>query len=202
MEQHEFPTKGNLIHTRHTLTLARQGYLLLDQKRNALMLELASLKKEMKVLKKRMSKALDTAKATLIKANIEMGTSLVQKVAADIPQENTVQVHTRSIMGAEVYKVIYENSTGQEPKYSLSDTSCSLDEAANQFSEVKSIIVALAAVEHASYRIGLHVRKTQKRANALQYIIIPRYERRFKFIQEVLEERERDGFVRLKMGVR
>ncbi|WP_419613254.1 V-type ATP synthase subunit D, partial [Thiolapillus sp.] len=42
-------------------------------------------------------------------------------------------------------------------------------------------------------------RKTQKRVNALKYNIIPRYEASIHFIQETLEEEERDSLFQVKL---
>jgi V/A-type H+-transporting ATPase subunit D len=45
----------------------------------------------------------------------------------------------------------------------------------------------------------MEVKKTQKRANALQNIQIPRFKELIKNIDEVLEEKEREDFFRLKV---
>ena len=44
-----------------------------------------------------------------------------------------------------------------------------------------------------------NIKKTQKRANALKNITIPRYEALTKDIQNALEEKEREEFTRLKV---
>ena len=43
MDPREFPTKGNLIAAKNSLTLAKQGYDLMDKKRNILIRELMDL---------------------------------------------------------------------------------------------------------------------------------------------------------------
>jgi len=200
MDHDEFPTKGNLIHTQHTLALARQGYALLDQKRNVLIREVASLQEQILDLRSQMDKKIKAANAALIHANIAMGSNQVKQLAQIIPQENSIQIHNRSIMGVAIPIIRYENAVGQILQYSLSNTTLAFDEACQRFNEVKELIIALAEAENTAYRLAINIRKTQKRANALQHIIIPRYEARLKFIQDALEERERDGFVRLKVG--
>ena len=54
-------------------------------------------------------------------------------------------------------------------------------------------------VENAAIRLATNIKKTQKRANALQNITIPRYEALTKEISEALEEKEREEFTRLKV---
>ncbi|WP_304943212.1 V-type ATP synthase subunit D, partial [Vallitalea guaymasensis] len=53
--------------------------------------------------------------------------------------------------------------------------------------------------ENAIYRLAINIKRTQKRANALKNIMIPRYTDLTKHIQNALEEKEREEFTRLKM---
>ena len=64
---------------------------------------------------------------------------------------------------------------------------------------MKKITTELAEVENSIYRLSVAIRKTQRRANALQNIIIPRNERIVKFISDSLEEKDREEFSRMKV---
>ena len=64
---------------------------------------------------------------------------------------------------------------------------------------MKELTIRLAQVETSAYRLAYNIKKTQKRANALQNITIPRYESLTKSIQSALEEKEREEFTRLKV---
>lgn len=198
MEQDAFPTKGNLTLSKNTLRLSRQGYELLDKKRNVLIREIMSLSEQAKDIQSRIGQIFKEAYTALMQANIEMGTQHVESFSHGIPPETSVKVHTRSIMGVEIPQTSYENTTRQIPHYGFGSTSMSLDEACFRFNEVKDLIVELATIENTASRLAENIRKTQKRANALQHVVIPKYETRVKFIQQTLEERERDEFVRLK----
>ena len=59
--------------------------------------------------------------------------------------------------------------------------------------------LVLAEVENSIYRLTNSIRKTQTRANALQNIVIPRYENTVKYISGSLEEKEREEFSRQKV---
>lgn len=78
-------------------------------------------------------------------------------------------------------------------------TSSLVDEAYIQFDRVKKLTAELAEVENSVYRLATAVGKTQKRANALKNIIIPRFTQTVKFITDSLEEKEREDFSRLKV---
>ena len=74
-----------------------------------------------------------------------------------------------------------------------------MDEAYIKFDRVKRLTAELAEVENSVYRLATAVNKTQKRANALKNIIIPRYTSTVKYITDSLEEKEREDFSRLKV---
>ena len=54
-------------------------------------------------------------------------------------------------------------------------------------------------METSIYRLAVAIRKTQKRANALQNIVIPGLDGTIRVITDALEEKEREEFVRLKV---
>ena len=202
MEQNEFPTRSNLIYTQHTLALARQGYELLDQKRNILMRELTKQKERAKEIHERTYEISKTAKASIVRANIKMGAADVTAAVYSTPLENSVEIYSHNLMSVEIPLCEYKDKTLNKPPYSFSDTVMALDEAYVHFNELKKLLISKAAMENTIFRIETSIEKTQKRANALQHIIIPKYEARLKFIQDTLEERERDGYVRMKLGKR
>ena len=57
----------------------------------------------------------------------------------------------------------------------------------------------LAEVENGIYRLAVAIKKTQKRANALKNILIPKFIGISKYISDSLEEKEREEFSRLKV---
>lgn len=57
----------------------------------------------------------------------------------------------------------------------------------------------LAEVETSIYRLADAIKKTQKRANALENIVIPGLDETIRFITDALEEKEREEFARLKV---
>ena len=63
----------------------------------------------------------------------------------------------------------------------------------------KRLNLVLAEIENSIYRLAIAIKKTQKRANALKNIIIPKYESQLQFITNSLEEKEREEFSRQKV---
>lgn len=198
MDPNTFPTKGNLILAKNSLSLSKQGYELMDKKRNILIRELMDLIARANDIQNEIDTTFTNAYQALQRANIQMGIHQVEQIAGVVPVEDSIRIKRRSVMGTEIPKVEYEKKENK-PAYSFYGTKMSLDEACQQFVRVKELTIRLAEVENSAYRLAYNIKKTQKRANALQNITIPRYQRLAKEIQEYLEEKEREEFTRLKV---
>lgn len=198
MDPNTFPTKGNLILAKNSLELSRQGYELMDKKRNILIRELMDLIAEATDIQEEIDTTFTDAYRALQKANIQMGIHEVEQISLGVPVEDSIRIKRRSVMGTEIPKVEYDKKE-RKPAYSFYHTKMSLDEACQKFEKVKELTIRLAEVENSAYRLAYNIKKTQKRANALSNITIPRYERLTREIQEYLEEKEREEFTRLKV---
>lgn len=198
MDSTLFPTKGNLIRAKNTLALSEQGFDLMDKKRNILVREMMGLMEQAGDIQSRIADTFAEAYLALQNANLTIGIRNVQDIAEAITEEQGVEIMTRSLMGAEM-PIIKRLSDQIQPQYGFARTNVSLDEAFMNFTKVKTLIIELAEVENAIYRLANNIKRTQKRANALQNIMIPRYEGIVSHITNALEEKEREEFTRLKM---
>ncbi|MCI8501145.1 MAG: V-type ATP synthase subunit D [Oscillospiraceae bacterium] len=190
------PTKGNLLNIKKSLNLAKLGYSLLDRKRNILIREMMSLIDDAKAIRGEIEGTYQDAYLALQRANITLG--VCENAAKAVPVETGVQVTYRSVMGVEIPHV----SLHPQPVkvyYGFQATNAALDKAFILFQRVKKLTAALAEIENSVYRLANAIKKTQKRANALKNIIIPRFEADSKFITDALEEKEREDFSRLKL---
>lgn len=198
MDPKTFPTKGNLILAKNSLALSRQGFELMDKKRNILIRELMELIDQATDIQREIDQTFTGAYQALQKANMQMGIHEVETLSLNVPVEESITIKRRSVMGTEIPKVEYEKRD-LKPSYSFYGTKMALDEACQKFQKVKELTIRLAQVETSAYRLAYNIKKTQKRANALQNITIPKYQALTKSIQESLEEKEREEFTRLKV---
>jgi len=198
MDPNTFPTKGNLIRSKNSLTLSRQGYELMDKKRNILIREMMQMSDQAESIQSKIDVTFREAYAALQEANIDMGISNVEKLAGSIPVDNSIQIKLRSIMGVEI-PVVESIKASTSPTYAFYRTKESLDKARFAFTKVRDLTIELSAIESATYRLATNIKKTQKRANALQNITIPYYQTLVKDITNSLEEKEREEFTRLKV---
>ena len=104
-------------------------------------------------------------------------------------------------MGVEL-PIVRLGKSEESTYYGLQETNSMLDEAYLEFQKVKKLTAELAEIENNVYRLADAIKKTQKRANALDNILIPQFESTVKFISDALEEKEREDFSRLKISKR
>ncbi|HBR03495.1 MAG TPA: V-type ATP synthase subunit D [Ruminiclostridium sp.] len=198
MDMTLFPTKGNLIIAKNTLNLCRQGYELLDKKRNILVREMMSLVEKAKKIQDEILQVFQEAYDALQDANVSMGISVVEQIGYAIPEETGIQIREQSVMGVEIPRVSFTSSPIQ-PQYGFRMTNAPLDIARLKFEHVKELTAELAEIENAVYRLAVNIRRTVKRTNALKNIMIPKYEDITASIANVLEEKDREEFSRLKI---
>lgn len=191
------PTKGNLIAAKRSRELAQNGYELMDKKRNILIRELMQLIDRASELQSRIESTFSQAYAALKMANISMGGC--EDIAAAMPRDDSVRVRYRSVMGVELPTVTSEEWNTDELPYGLLGTTAALDDAYKKFYLVKELTLEMAELENSIYRLAYSIKKAQKRANALNNIVIPGLDTDIVRISDSLEENQREEFVRLKV---
>ena len=169
-----FPTKSNLMSTKKSLDLAKLGYDLLDRKRNILVHEMMQLIDKASKIQQEIDETYSKAYLALQRANVTLG--MCAEFAQAIPVDESLDIY-----------------------YGLNSTNSQLDEAYLSFVQVKHMTAELAEIENSVYRLADAIKKTQKRANALDNIMIPQFTATIKYITEALEEKEREDFSRLKV---
>ena len=196
MASQVFPTKNNLINTQKSLALARLGYDLMDRKRSILVREMMLMIDKATIIQAEISATYAQAYAALQRAHITLG--VCRESAMTIPVDDGLEMDFRSVMGVELPTVTLKPRPA-EIYYGLDLTNTQLDEAYIKFDEVKRLTAVLAEVESCVYRLADAIKKTQKRTNALDNVIIPRFKSTVKFITDALEEKDREDSSRLKV---
>lgn len=192
------PTKSNLIKAKSSLVLSKKGYELLDKKRNVLIKEIMVFVNKARVMHNEIYVVLDEAYGFLRKANVTLGVKNVEDISYSIPEEESYDILLKSVMGIDIPTIKYNQNSEFSPAYGFYNSNASLDEARQKFQLVKDKIYELAEVENSIFKLAKEIEKTKKRTNALKYVQIPKYKEQVKYITEVLEEKEREDFFRLK----
>ena len=191
------PTRSSLLRMKQELQFAREGYEILDKKREVLTLELIRLAHDAETFQEQMRRQLDVAYRTLEQARLIMGQEHMEWAALAVNKTVDVQLRFRRVMGVAL-PVIEARGKPPELPYSLGDTTAALDEASDVFREVLESVPRLSELVTSVWRLAGELRKTQRRVNALEHISIPDYTETIAFIENALEEREREETFRLK----
>ncbi|MBN2046418.1 MAG: V-type ATP synthase subunit D [Anaerolineaceae bacterium] len=191
------PTRSNFLKIKNDLAFARQGYDILDQKREVLTNELMHLAHDAQVLQKEVAQVFAESYQALEDARLTMGQERMEWAAMAVNKSLEIEIKTRGVMGVPIPVVSAHGQLAEMP-FSFGDTMSTLDAATNAFREVLQWITQLAEIEASVWRLARELRKTQRRVNALQYIFIPNYQDTLDFIQSAIEEREREEIFRLK----
>jgi len=193
------PTRINLIQTKKTLRLAISGRDVLERKRDILLRELRNSIYEAERIREELLEALAKAYQGLKEENMAKGSETIANVAMGSSLEADFILDFKSIMGVVVPIVEFQSELDVKPDYGFANTSAELDKAFKQFYSVLKLIADLARAEGTTFQIAYDVRRTQRRVNALNHVVIPMYRNITKRIELVLEEKEREEFVRTKL---
>ena len=191
------PTKSNLIKAKSSLELSKKGFELLDKKRNVLIKEMMSLVDRAKAIQGSIYTTIQEAYEYLQEVNVSMGIQNVENLAKSIPKDEAFEILLKSVMGVDIPTIKYDKKA-ITPSYGFHNSTLVLDAAAEKFRQARFMMYELAEIDSSIFKLAKEIQKTQKRTNALQHIQIPKYKEQVKYIQEALEEKEREDFFRLK----
>jgi V/A-type H+/Na+-transporting ATPase subunit D len=192
------PTKTNLMNLRGELRFAREGYELLDQKRNILVIELLGLVDQATDFESQVASALERAYASLQEAVLASGRLTMLHLGNAVNIESTIELSHRKVMGVRL-PVVNTGFTAHAPYFSPYDGTFWVDVAIRDFQAALEAMGRLAELKVSIMRLAREVRKTIRKVNALEKIAIPELQETVKSIQDRLEENERDMFVLMKM---
>ncbi|MDR2021398.1 MAG: V-type ATP synthase subunit D [Treponema sp.] len=192
------PTKSNLIRVKERLATAEEGYDLLEQKREILVMELMQKVEEVKLLERDLDARLASAYPVLKRMLIVAGRERADRLSRNIQyrfdlREKRVMIAGMNLPSLEVFL------PGAELKYSPANSFAECDETVLEFFRLLKILTELAAVRTIVWRLAREVRKTQRRVNALEKMVIPTARETKLFIESALEERDRESFFSSKL---
>ena len=191
------PTKIELISTRRRLQTASRVKKVLDDKRDVLLKRLEEMIQQATAARDEISQPLSDAYLALYDAYLKLGPLRLEGIASNTPPMVEVDVIVRRIVDVDVPSIkLSERELGLT--YGFADSNVAVDRASRQMRKALPSIFRAAEFENAIFRLAKELERTQRLLNALEYMIIPRYEDSIRFIQQTLEEREREEFTRLK----
>ena len=191
-------TRMALLETRERVRLAENGHDLLKEKMDALIMELYNFIENTRTIQDEVNALLKTAYNNLLLAQLDQGITDLQGIADSAPARLSLNATTRSIMGVQIPNLAIEFQESETPFYSLINTRPQLDSAITSFAEALGSIMSYAENLAAITRIASEIGSTKRRVNALNHVVIPHLKATASYINNTLQEQERDNFSRLK----
>ena len=190
------PTRMGLLLTKRKLKLASKGHKLLKQKQDVLIMEFFNVLREIKRLRKEVAAKIIFAQKSLSRAQALQGTADIERVFNSLTDDVVITFKQRNVMGVKIPEI--DEIKTDYHWYSYLDSNVELDNAVVLYREMFPSLMKLAEKQLALNRIADDIKKTKRKVNALEYIIVPRLEAVKDMISFKLEEQERENFTRLK----
>jgi V/A-type H+-transporting ATPase subunit D len=187
------PTKSNLIRVKDRLATAMEGYDLLEQKREILVMELMQKVEQVKLLEKDLDTRIESAYPVMKRMLIAVGRERADRLSRGIRYRFELD-EKRVITAGMNLPSLELRLPDPELKYSPANSFAECDETVLEFFGLLKILTELAAVRTIAWRLAREVRKTQRRVNALEKMVIPTARDTKIYIEAALEEKDRDSF--------
>jgi V/A-type H+/Na+-transporting ATPase subunit D len=192
------PTKSNLLREKETLALAEEGYDLLERKREILMLELMKRIDEVRVLEREMRRSAGRAYPVLRRMLLEAGRDNARELAAGVRADFAVKERRVQVTGISM-PALEAVAPERRLQVSFMNSFADSDETAAEFTALLELIAGMAGLRAIVWRLAKEVRRTQRRVNALEKMVIPESKSIKSFIEASLEEREREAVFSTKL---
>ena len=193
------PTRMELTRLKTRRTTAIRGHKLLKDKRDELMRQFLDIVRRNKELRQKVEQGLMEAHGAFTVASAVMSPEMLEQALAYPRQQVTLDMRLKNIMSVNVPEYAFHQSGGDDEifPYGFAQTSGELDDALEALSRVFQDMLELAQVEKTMQLLAQEIEKTRRRVNALEYVMIPEYEKNIKYISMKLDENERSTTARL-----
>ena len=191
------PTKSNLLAMTEQLATARNGYELLDQKRELLVQELMHMVEKVKLLERDIEKSVKQAYPAFKRMLMADGSDQIRRIAHDVHYDFEMKEKEIVVAGLRFQRLDVKLPEKQL-FYSGVGTYANTDEVIDRFFDLLTLLTQMASIRTVVWRLADEVKKTQRRVNALDKLVIPQTEETKKYIENVLEEKERENIFVLK----
>ena len=194
------PTRMELTRLKGRLKTARRGHKLLKDKRDELMKQFLEIVRRNRELRAKVEQGLERANAAFTVASAVMSPEMLEQALLYPKQSVELDMTFKNIMSVNVpqyqFRTRNDDPTEIYP-YGFAQTSGELDAALEELAAVFQDMLELAQVEKTMQLLAEDIEKTRRRVNALEYVMIPDFQQKIRYISMKLEENERGNITRL-----
>lgn len=194
---HEAPSKTELLERRVERELVREGKAVLEERRDLLAHFMLDQIQHTEQLVKQRNRIFVQARQCLRRATMRHGMNGIRRFAigeTNLPRpqwkiEN--RLGTAWLMSAAAISTPSPRELGDGV-----DVSLELDITVSAFQQLLMKLLQLAEAENNLLRLTNAFRRTQRRVNALDHVILPEITEAIRHMEETMDEMERDDLVR------
>ena len=194
------PTRKNLMQIEDRIDLSERGHDTLEKKRDGLIMEFMDILDQAQDVRSELEDDYERAQEAIDMARAMDGDVAVRGAAAALKEHPEITTQSKNIMGVVVPQI--ESSKVKksldERGYGLLGSSARIDEAADAYEELVESVILAAEVETAMKKMLEEIETTKRRVNALEFTLLPRLYENQEYIEQKLEEQEREEIFRMK----
>lgn len=186
----------NLTITKNRLKSAEKGYSLLKRKSEALQVKHREIEQKLNKEQDNLKNAINNAYYLLAKAEF-LGSNIKMFLYECSRSPISVESSMEQVSGVflPVYSLKQDNSN---PLLFLDKSGSAYLGARNAFKTVIGRLIELASLKNSFVILDEVLKNTNRRVNALDFMLIPRINNTIDYINAELDEQDREEFFRLK----
>jgi V/A-type H+-transporting ATPase subunit D len=194
------PTRKNLMQIEDRIELSERGHDTLEKKRDGLIMEFMDILDQAQDVRSDLEANYELAQQKINMARAMEGDVAVRGAAAALKEHPEITTESKNIMGVVVPQIesTKVKKSLDERGYGVLGTSARIDEAAEAYEELLESIILAAEVETAMKKMLREIETTKRRVNALEFKLLPELRENQEYIEQKLEEQEREEIFRLK----
>jgi V/A-type H+-transporting ATPase subunit D len=194
------PTRKNLMQIEDRIELSERGHDTLEKKRDGLIMEFMEILDQAQDVRSDLEADYEQAQRSIDMARAMEGDVAVRGAASALKEHPEITTQSKNIMGVVVPQIEstkVKKDLG-ERGYGILGTSARIDEAADAYEELLESIILAAEVETAMKKMLDEIETTKRRVNALEFKLLPELRENQEYIEQKLEEQEREEIFRMK----
>ena len=194
------PTRKELMQIEDRIELSERGHDTLEQKRDGLIMEFMDILDEAQDVRSDLEEQYDEAQRTINMARAMDGDVAVRGAAAALKEHPEITTESKSVMGVFIPQIdsTKVSKSLDQRGYGVLGTSARIDEAATAYEDLLEQIILAAEVETAMKKMIDEIETTNRRVNALEFKLLPELRDNQEYIEQKLEEQEREEIFRMK----
>lgn len=190
-------TRIELIKTKSRAKVAKKGLELLKLKRSSLVLEFFELARQIQLLRANLKESVERAMDSTKLAEVEAGRISLERVAVE-QSDILVGVEAKNVMGVRIPNVSIAERSALSVAYELISVPTAIEDARRNYGTLFKLLIEVAERESSLRKLLYEIEKLNRRANAIENVVIPNLNAKAVYIKQRLEDLERDQIVSLK----